>query len=202
MIREHARHHLPAFLVQVLATAVGLMLALGLDQWKEQRRQAALARAHLASIQAELRSDAAEIAEELASFKPLDGALAGIERALRQGQRPSPDTHLGLSVATLRQSAWDMAVAGQTPLRSDLERMARLAGAYEGIRLLRAMNDQLFREMGFVSELGALIQEGRVPQEKERLALADRIRALRAHLALIQDAASSPQRDIAKALQP
>ena len=202
MPTEKLRPHLPAFLVQVLATTVGLLLALGLDQWRDRRRQEALASQHLRSIQSELLGNDQEIAQELKSFAATEALLAEALMCLEQGRRPDPDRRLSLSLATLRQSSWDMAVAGQTPLRSDLGRMARLATAYEGLRTLRSVQDQVLAEMEILEALGGLLEHGRLPGHLPRTEAMTRLRALRSKLVLIGNLAPSVRSDLAKALQP
>lgn len=202
MFRDHARSHLPAFLVQVLATAVGLMLALGLDQWRDHRRQAELAKAHLAAIQAELRADLSELDAEASSLEEQDRMLDTVTRVL-QGRAPSTlDVHLGFSMASLRQSAWDMAVAGQTPLRSDLERMGRLANAYESLRLVRSLNEQLLKQLSILGELLPILERRQIPTGPQRLALAARLSELRAAMLLVLRTLPSTRRDLAAALAP
>lgn len=202
MLRDHARSHLPAFLVQVLATAVGLMLALGLDQWRDRRRQAELARAHLAALQAELRADLSELDGEASSLEDQDRMLAAVIRFL-EGQAPMPpNLHLGFSLASLRQSAWDMAVAGQTPLRSDLERMGRLANAYESLRLIRSLNEQLLKQLSILGELVPILEGRPLPTGPRRQALAARIAELRASMVLVLRTLPSTRRDLAAALAP
>lgn len=202
MLHNHARSHLPAFLVQVLATAVGLMLALDLDQWRDHRRQAELARAHLAAIQAELRADLSELDAESSSLEEQDRMLETVTRFLQVQKPGALDVHLGFSMASLRQSAWDMAVAAQTPLRSELERMGRLANAYESLRLVRSLNEELLKHLSILGELLPLLERHQIPAGPQRQALAARIAELRASMILVLKTLPSTRRDLAAALAP
>jgi hypothetical protein len=202
VIRDHARLHLPSFLVQVLATSVGLLLALGLDQWRDHRKQVALAHAHLAAIQAELKANQAEIASELESCRTFDATLSHFSRVLREGGALKLDANFSFSLASLRQSAWDMAVAGQTPLRSEPGRMTRLANAYESIRVLRSIQDRLLEQMDLLGELGAWLESGTLPPLEVRHNLANRVDTLRARISVLRNTAPSVQRDIALSLAP
>lgn len=204
MLRDHARLHFPAFLVQVLATAVGLLLALGLDQWRDQRRQAGLGRAHLAAIQAELRTNLAELEGEAKALGQQDAVLAEVARALSHPAAGGLhlDVRINFSIAALRHSAWDMAVAGQTPLRSDLERMGRLANAYESLRLIQGLNDQLLRDLSLLSKLIPVLEARELPPPAERRALAGRIEDLRAQMSLVMNTVPSTRKDLIAALAP
>ena len=194
-----ARAHLPAFLVQVAATAVGLLLALGLDQWRDQRRQAAQAALHLASVQAELRGNLSELDQEIAGMAELDAQLGRVSAALRSGGAP-PQGALRIHMATLRQSAWDMAVSSQTVLASGAGRLTELAEAYEDQRLLRAAQDRLVDQLQVLTDLAPWLSKARACGPGERADLAERTDRLRSRIELLMAFAPGIRVSIVKAL--
>lgn len=194
-----ARAHLPAFLVQVSATAVGLLLALGLDQWRDQRHRTAQAAAHLAAVRVELRGNLSELDQEIAGMDALDAQLGRVSAALRSGAAP-PDGALRIHMATLRQSAWDMAVSSQTVLASGTGRLTEMADAYEDQRLLRAAQDRLVDQLQVLTDLAPWLSKARAFTPGERADLAERTDRLRSRIELLMAFAPGIRASVVKAL--
>ncbi len=198
MIKDHARHHLPGFIVQVLATTVGLLLALGLDQWRDHRRQSALSRIQLTAIEEELKTNLAEVDLESKSIDGLDRQLATLIAQLR-ASHGLLDNRISLHIASLRESAWSMTLSSQVALHTYPERMAQLADAYESVRMLKGLQDRLVEQLDIISDLDSISRQGTLPTEA-RLDLLRRTQALRARLNLIRNILPSIRESLATPL--
>jgi hypothetical protein len=132
LTRLRSSIHVANGLVQVCATAIGLLLALGLDHWKTQRAHRETARQAMGYIQEELKLNREEVQREL---KVLQGSLA-LLRPLQQKQLKGerldkrPLEHLRFSMATLRSSAWQTSMATQAVTHMEPWRVARISEAF------------------------------------------------------------------------
>ena len=88
-------HHFMAFFVQVCATSLGLLMALGIDQWKSDRARPQSVQQTCQALSSELTGDQAELRKELASLQKGRDALTFMRRvlvALRKGPIPQGDS--------------------------------------------------------------------------------------------------------------
>lgn len=96
MLHPHIPEDIKHFGKHLFATFLGLLMALGLEQWREHHHEATLAHQALATVEAELKEDLnrvdrefARCAESLHSTEVLDAYLVELMAAKRAG-RPAP----------------------------------------------------------------------------------------------------------------
>ena len=139
--------HLSNFAIQVCATAVGLFLALGLEQWRMDRAEAKVTRQALAAVEDELRENRARILKQLErcrtsmnTMEAMEGYLAGLIEAKRR-QRPfgaaSPHANPGINLV-FQAEAWET-LKSQGVLRHLAPDRARRLSRY--YRFSTAIND-------------------------------------------------------------
>ncbi|MGN2253001.1 hypothetical protein ACFWZ4_06470 [Frateuria sp. GZRe12] len=138
------------FLKHYLMIVLSILTALGLEAWIEHTHHAHAAETARAQIEAEIRANLAEVTSSLAQDERQARALAKIRNALVEDFKASaPDDavarhvqslvalegfNLNLRWPSLRQEAWDVAVANQSVSWIDDDHMHRYAAAYAGQR--------------------------------------------------------------------
>jgi len=138
------------FLKHYLMIVLSILTALGLEAWIEHTHHAHAAETARAQIEAEIRANLAEVKSSLAQDKRQARALAKIRNALVEDFKArAPDDavarhvqslvalegfNLNLRWPSLRQEAWDVAVANQSASWIDDAHMRRYAAAYAGQR--------------------------------------------------------------------
>jgi cell division protein ZapA (FtsZ GTPase activity inhibitor) len=143
-LRERLAEKLPEALIEAASVVFALLLALALNQWNENREQAARADAARAAIRAEL----AENRTEIESARPQLSAIKQKLRDVIDGK--SPDAHelsVNLGVSLLSAAAWHAALATQATQTIDFKWMTTVAKVYElqdnYLRVQAAAVDQL-----------------------------------------------------------
>ncbi len=132
LTRLRSSLHLANGLVQVCATAIGLLLALGLDQWKTARAQQVAARQAEVLLVTELKLNREEVRREVEVMRSGLAKLRPVQQTLLRGGSldKRPLEHLQLSMATLRSSAWQTGMATQAVTHLESGRLARLSEAF------------------------------------------------------------------------
>lgn len=149
-MHPHVPHELKDFSKHLVATFLGLLMALGLEQWREHRHETKLAQEALTTVEFELKEDLAQVQRELArsetSIQGIDTLVAyldGVLAAKRQG-RPLPEPPkletLGMSL-TFSVDAWET-FKGLGALRHLApDRARRLSRCYLTLGALRQRHD-------------------------------------------------------------
>lgn len=138
------------FLKHYLMIVLSILTALGLEAWIEHTHHRHAAEVASAQIEAEIRANLEGVRSSLAQDTHQAKVLASIRNALEADFKAGkPDdvviahvhelvgTHgfsLNLRWPTLRQEAWDVAVANQSASWMDAERLRRYSAAYAGQR--------------------------------------------------------------------
>jgi hypothetical protein len=133
-----------------LMIVLSILTALGLEAWIEHAHHRHAAEAASARIDAEIRANLAEIRSALAEDAQRAQTLAHIRDSLEQdlnantpdativqhilAETRNDDFHLNLHWPTLRQEAWDVAVANQSASWIDDKRMYAYSAAYANQR--------------------------------------------------------------------
>ena len=142
MLHPHIPEDLKHFGKHLFATFLGLLMALGLEQWREHHHEVKLAKQALATVEAELREDVVRLQrqksrceESLRSTQALNDYLEQLIAAKREG-RPLPslpklgDMGMALNFST---DAWET-FKGLGALRQIApDRARRLSRAYLGL---------------------------------------------------------------------
>ncbi|HJV89423.1 MAG TPA: hypothetical protein VJ623_03880 [Holophagaceae bacterium] len=124
--------HVANMLVQICATAVGLLLALGLDQWKSERAHRETARQARGFILEELKLNQKEVLREVEVTRAGLAQLRPLQAKHLKGERidKHPLERVQFSLATLRASAWQTSMATQAVTHMEPWRVARISEAF------------------------------------------------------------------------
>ena len=82
MLHPHVPEELKHFGKHLFATFLGLLMALGLEQWREHRHDAQIAREALEAVQVELQEDVAGMEANLKRCDTSLESLARLDQAL------------------------------------------------------------------------------------------------------------------------
>jgi hypothetical protein len=140
------------FLKHYLMIVLSILTALGLEAWIEHTHHQHSAATASAQIEAEIRANLAEVRGSLAKDARQAAVLASIRDALLEDFKADASDEtivrhirslvavdsfsLNLSWPTLRQEAWDVAVANQSASWIDDAHMRRYSAAYASQREL------------------------------------------------------------------
>ncbi|HKT30574.1 hypothetical protein [Dyella sp.] len=134
------------FLKHYLMIVLSILTALGLEAWIEHTNHRHAAEVASAQIDTEIRANLAEVHTALVEDKERATSFAHIRDSLEQdlkantpdativqhilAQTQNSNFNLNLRWPTLRQEAWDVAVANQSVSWMDDDRMYRYSAAY------------------------------------------------------------------------
>jgi len=128
------------YLVHLSMVVLGILIALGLEQWREASHNRAVAQRALDDMLTEMRDNRAQVAKADAELKEL---LAFVQKGLdlqkqaiearrthsKAPAQPEREAHV-FETPTLSTAAWDNALAMQALGRIDFEMERRLARIY------------------------------------------------------------------------
>lgn len=128
-LREHLRDKLPEIFIEACSVALAVVLALALDNWRDDRaldRQAAALR-H--AVAAEMQSNL----DELEQVQPkIDSNLAQAERLVRAKAGDDPSSNVVVTSAVLTAAAWETTQSSNNAIeRLDPGWQIKVAKAYE-----------------------------------------------------------------------
>ena len=149
-LRERLWAKLPEVVFEAISIVFAVLLALAVDQWREERslrRQAERARQ---AVMTEIRSNREELRAVRANNDRWRGVIAEtlIKPGVPDGMRPS------MSWAMLSSGAWQTAQGSQASQYFDYEWLVEVAQLYEGQALFSTTQSQFYVESGlaFVGE--------------------------------------------------
>ena len=133
-------------LLESLLIVLSVLLALGLDEWRDQRTRDARARMALASIDAELRDNAETV--ERARTHHL-GMRDSLRLYVDRQQQPPPHVYLfGLfNPALVHATAWDSARETGATGEMPFELLLTLSGVYDMQARYRSLGDALAQDI-------------------------------------------------------
>lgn len=150
-------------LAEVFSVVFAVLVALALDEWWEDREDAANAAASLVAIAEEMRENRDELTDDNAlaveaMMENLDTAIAFLDR----GERPE-GASINWDLALLSSAAWETAQLNRATTFMELNRVVELAQVYEFQRYYSRIQDDLFDSIsglragdGFADELRGL----------------------------------------------
>ncbi len=128
------------YLVHLSMVVLGILIALGLEQWREASHSHAIAQRALDDMLTEMRDNRAQVATalaELVQLLPYVQGLLDLQRqaieARRTHAKPPAEPQLsshGVDWPTFSTAAWDNALAMQALGRIDFETERKLARVY------------------------------------------------------------------------
>jgi hypothetical protein len=129
---------------EVVSVVFAVLVALALDEWWEDRENAANARASLVAIAEEMRENRDELApgdsaEVGTMMENLDSAIAIFDR----GERPE-GASVNWELALLSSAAWETAQISRATTHMELGQVVNLAQVYEFQRYYSRIQDGLF----------------------------------------------------------
>jgi hypothetical protein len=144
--RSRFRERLPDILIEVGSVLFAVLLALGVDDWREARRNEELAEFARRSIVAELRANEKELREAQS-----DNRLV-LERIQRQlSARDTSRTvrfEVDVNVAQLTSPAWDLARATEALRYMDYDWLLETSRLYDLQALLASDQRELLHDLG------------------------------------------------------
>jgi hypothetical protein len=158
--RLKSSNHFMAFFVQVCATALGLLIALGIDQWKTNRSQRAVVQQCQSFLARDLTANREDLARELGSLQLAAKGLQGLRKLIQarvQGPVPADSpvrktfnpSSLSIQIATLHSASWDAAVANQAVSHMDQWRVEKVAKAFTLQKSFQEIRSLALSKMGF-----------------------------------------------------
>lgn len=156
MLHPHVPEALHGFGKHLFATFLGLLMALGLESCHQEHERKKIAATALADVEREIRSNLLEVQKVIQAYKETPDALQkGIDffntiREARLSNRPwsSPAKEFTLSgsysfsPATIRSSAWSMALASQSVARFPHGKGIAYAELYEEFQKFRSLQER------------------------------------------------------------
>lgn len=154
MLHPHVPESLTHFGKHLLATFLGLLMALGMESWHQEHHRKAVAREALESVQAEIRSnqdylkrladDQRDAPERLQKAIGLLESLQDARAARRSWKLPeiTLNLHLSHNSGAFQTAAWNMALASQSVQRFSKGQAESLTAFYEDLKRFQAFLDQ------------------------------------------------------------
>jgi hypothetical protein len=153
------------FSLDLFATFLGLLMALGLEQWREGRRDQRIAQEFLSRVQVEIQQNRKEAAGKLDNFQK---SLENDERLVkdlevlldaRDHHRPEPVVVIPGELRGdyfFQTAAWEAAKASGMLRYLGADRIHDISGAYTDFQVLMAFQGQAFG----TQELSVLLTYG------------------------------------------
>lgn len=129
-LRPRLREKLPELILEAVSVVFAVLLALGVDEWRETRSRNALAERARASILEEIRSNEAELRRTRDANRALQQK---IEETLLEVQRREgePSLELNFQIALLSSASWQTAQMTQAANFLDFDWVRRVSNVYE-----------------------------------------------------------------------
>jgi hypothetical protein len=141
-LRARLRERLPEILIEAASVTAAVLLALGVDAWRERLREQEAAERALAALRLEAQENRRELRGALEKARATRARLQPLAAA--EEWPPEVRLDLGLEIAMLSRAGWDTAQAtGALPLMG-VERSVQLAGVYELQRWLERAQERAF----------------------------------------------------------
>ncbi|MGW8265871.1 MAG: hypothetical protein ACWGSQ_05845 [Longimicrobiales bacterium] len=156
------REKLPELVLEGGMVVFAVIVALGVDEWRESRQNAELAERALAGIAAEIESNRRELVENGEANQAL---LTRVREAARDSVLPD-DFNVTFEYSLISASAWETAQVTRATQFIPLDRVQTLAKLYGLQALYQASQDKV---MDFILSVGDLAD--REPERIPRLIL-------------------------------
>lgn len=128
-LRPRLREKLPELLVEAVSVVFAVLLALAVDEWREDRSHKALAERARAGILEEIRGNEAELRISREKNRAL---LRQVEEArLQIEQRRDASLQFNFRIALLSSAAWNTAQMTQAAGFLDFDWLRRVSNVYE-----------------------------------------------------------------------
>jgi hypothetical protein len=143
------REKIPELILEAAMVVFAVVVALGVDEWRENRQNAELANRALAGIAAEIESNRKELAENEVANQAL---LARVQEAASDSVLPD-SLGINFEYSLISSSAWETAQVTRATQFIPLERVQTLAKVYGLQTLFQASQDKV---MDFILSVGEI----------------------------------------------
>ena len=157
-VRQHLRSKLPEILLEAFSVVLAILLALAVDEWREQRSNRAMAERARLTVMAELRANRDELK---GTYAGNEGVMAKVDREiadLRSKQTNSLTTTVHL--AQLSAAAFQAAQSTQSIQFVDFDWLVRVGRVYELQKTYGLAQEAALEE---VSVAGGVLAGGETP---------------------------------------
>lgn len=126
---QKLKERLPEILLEIFSVILAVLVALGVNQWQEDKENAELAQLARSKIEAEVQSNLDELEEAGTKIQSLLAQLRGTIQKIEAGG----EGQIGLlfPVAVLSSSAWDTSKSTQALNYMDFEWVMRVGRVYD-----------------------------------------------------------------------
>lgn len=180
MLHPHVPEELKSFSKHLLATFLGLLMALGLESWREQQHARHLSEESLQRIQAELARDREDTARRLSGIEAEQPRVEAYCRALEQAvaarrrgrEAPFPvPPQVRNPDFDFTWSAWETARSTGNLRYIDSDHLMRLSEVYTSLQRFVLIQDRIIQNPGMADLmiLSGRDAAGLTPSELDRL---------------------------------
>lgn len=135
------------FLVEVFSVVFAVLLALGVNEWREANNNEALASEAFSKVVQEIRGNKSMIDEILLNHKNI---IAEIDTVIAKLNRKSDIVGFGdIIFETPSRTAWDAAVLTTAVNYLDYDKVEKITSVYSTQRIYSDVADKVFQELVF-----------------------------------------------------
>jgi hypothetical protein len=172
-------HSIKEYLIHLSMVVLGILIALGLEQWRESRHHASLAAQATRDIKLEIESNQGLLRKVIPKFEkalPIVSAIADAQKAAikafeaKAGPVPEPkDDDLDLASPSLQSTAWEVATISQATNYMPREDLVKFSRVYTAQKFI--MQAQLAMVRGYepIAALGNFAVNAQPQQMMEQL---------------------------------
>lgn len=125
------RRKLPEIALEAAMVVFAVLVAFGVDEWREQRQLREFADAARRAVETEIAENARQFREAQPMLTALTAQVEGALETAREG-RSDASLDLSLRLPQVSTAAWDVAQSSQGAPYFDYDWVIRVARAYEG----------------------------------------------------------------------
>lgn len=165
------RARLPGVLVEVVSVVFAVLVALGVDEWRDNRELDQRASAARSAVLAEVRANRSELERTEGSMEAMvDSLAAGIAR-IHAGGAAQASLRINFDLPDFSDAAWRILQGSEAASHLDLDWLIRVSHAYELQESYDGMRQDVVRTMANINsedprtvfprlrgELGILLQ--------------------------------------------
>jgi hypothetical protein len=144
-VGERLRAKVPEILLEATSVVFAVLLALGVDEWRQDRENVKLAARARESIMVEIRTNRDRMRRNLASNRKSLAAIAPDEAL---GPDSKVKLELGIAWLALSSAAWHSAQTTQATRFLDYKWLMDVAGIYENQAMYVTSQVDLFQHIG------------------------------------------------------
>jgi hypothetical protein len=135
-------------LIEMISIMLAVLLALAVDEWRENRANAQLARETLNRITAELKLNVTELENILKAHQANQNHLKGmLDTVQKSGEIKGFVLDINIQLGVLRRSAWQTAIVTQAVRHIDFQVVQELSEIYEVYDFYKVHLENIIRNL-------------------------------------------------------